>query len=171
MNKQIIIITLLISILFGLVILGMVLQSNDVAKLLDGSEYVTTPPLHLEGYTPPPGPPPSDATLVDTESNIDRQLQSLFAAVIANTSIGATTVEQCRLLPLGHMPCGGPANYHVYSTEGSNEAVLLELSVQHQSLSQQVNQATEIAGVCMITPEPVLSVVDGNCIAVNQLGQ
>lgn len=133
----------------------------------------------LDGYYPPDGPPPGDeeewgddqvppVPEKETESTDDirAKLRVIFAQIEAETALSASVISQCKLLPLGNAPCGGPAFYHVYSSVGSNESKLLELAAEHRTLAQEYNQANEIMGICLITPEPEIKLTDGTCVAV-----
>ncbi len=101
--------------------------------------------------------------VVDTLS----QLQVVAEKIKTNTSLAATRVEDCRSLPMGEAPCGGPSFYHVYSTVGSNVELLEELASEYQRLEKRLNYEEGAGGICVITPEPTLVIVDGNCAALD----
>lgn len=92
-----------------------------------------------------------------------------IAEVAASTRIDALEVEiktrigpavcsvdaDCRALPMGALPCGGPSSFLPYSIRGTDEAALKALSADHQRLSaeQLVGRAT--VGNCLALLEPV----------------
>jgi len=182
MNAKIIITIALVGILVVIGVISFSFSSYQSASsptlepILADQEYPYTPPLDLEGYTPPTGPPPSDDEWEEWENNqatttvpngdgsdILTKLRTIFAQIEAETQLTASNPTQCKLLPLGHSPCGGPGFYHIYSSVGSNESRLLELAIEHRTLAQQYNQANESVGICVITPEPEIEIVNGKC--------
>lgn len=93
------------------------------------------------------------------------------AEVAASTRIDALEIEiktrigpavctvdsDCRALPMGALPCGGPSSFLPYSIRGTDEVALKALSADHQRLSaeQLVGRAT--VGNCLALLEPVAS--------------
>lgn len=132
----------------------------------------STTPEYFEGYTPPTEHPPTDEKLdgISTSTpntlSVRDQLAQIMVEIEAAAHLSATSPDQCRLLPLGHSPCGGPAFYFVYATTNSNDSKLQELSVAHQELAEQLNQTEEVMGICAITPEPQIVIENGNCVAL-----
>lgn len=78
----------------------------------------------------------------------------------------ADEVSQCRIAPLGHKPCGGPASYLVYSVRDLDEATLLAAIAQYTALDQTQHQAAGLVSDCSIVPEPVATLQHGVCVAM-----
>lgn len=184
MSKQLGVIFIFISIAILSAVLGyfisnsytatapgtIVIEQEENGSLINSN--LPTPPPSLEGYTPPTTPPSDEewessqsTTSVPNadDSDILAKLRTIFAQIEAETQLTASNLTQCKLLPLGHSLCGGPGFYHVYSSVGSNEPRLLELATEHRTLAQQFNQTNDLAGICVITPEPEIEIVDGIC--------
>jgi hypothetical protein len=78
----------------------------------------------------------------------------------------ADDVSQCRIAPLGHKPCGGPASYLVYSVRDLDEPALLAAITQYTALDQAQQQAVGLVSDCAIVPEPVAALQNGVCVAL-----
>lgn len=65
--------------------------------------------------------------------------------------------EQCRVIGVGHKPCGGPSGYLAWSTQGT-DAAALQAAVQAQAAAQQrENEASGMRSTCSIVPAPSAS--------------
>lgn len=118
---------------------------------------------HSEHHSPEPAAgltPSPNAAAVPTDTELYQQIRQLTA------NPQADTLAQCRLVPLGHKPCGGPASYLVYSVKNLDEQDLLQKIEQYSRLSQARQQAAGLVSDCAIVPEPVLAIRDGLCVAV-----
>jgi hypothetical protein len=177
MNSKIIITTALVGIVVLIVVISYSFSSyqsalSPIPDQMPVQEFHQTPPLDLEGYMLPSGPPPSDGEWEEEETNstgtdsanIQESLRQIFAEIEKNTQLGATNVSQCKALPLGHSPCGGPSFFHIYSESGSNISRLNELSQQHQALARRMNEENQLDGICVITEPPTITLVDGKCV-------
>ena len=173
-----------IIILLAFLILLMVFGAFMFIQSRGDTDKLSEEELILDGYTPPTGPPPtdeewemffSDDSQLNTErskldesevedSNLQSQLVRLVAEIEAIISTEATTVEQCKLVAMGHAPCGGPGYYLPYAVTGADEANLLDLASRHRDLSQTQNAQSGLMGICVITPVPELVIVDGQCV-------
>lgn len=78
---------------------------------------------------------------------------------------GATCTEsaQCRTLPVGAMPCGGPESYLPYSTSGTDEKALRALGEQYKAERQAANKAGGMMSICRHLPDPGAVCVSGSC--------
>ncbi len=181
MNKNIITTAFLILLTFGLfALVYMSFQLINTSFYSDEMVQMETDDVvvpeetsldSIDDYAPPTEPPPamSDTppesdTVTPSVGGIREELQRIMSEIEGETVTAATQVSECRLLPLGHSPCGGPSFYHVYAILGSNTSRLEALSRQHQTLAAELNQMTEVMGICMITPEPEILVADGSCV-------
>lgn len=77
----------------------------------------------------------------------------------------AGSVAACRVMPLGHKPCGGPAGYVAYSTEASDEGRLRALAERYTDLQRAWNEERGMMSDCAITPEPEPALEGGRCVA------
>jgi hypothetical protein len=62
--------------------------------------------------------------------------------------------SDCRALPMGSRPCGGPAEYRPYSIRGTDEGALERLAAEHQRLSAQLDAQRPVAGACVVLETP-----------------
>jgi len=152
-------------------------QQNTDSVTTGYSEDMNEEVFVPEGYRPPEGPPPTDEewrmmfpedemSPVMESGDRDARIAELEREVDVAINTEATTIGQCRLVAMGHAPCGGPGYYLPYAVPGTDEAILEQLASQHRTLSQERNVANGLAGVCVITPEPELVVVEGQCTAL-----
>jgi hypothetical protein len=72
---------------------------------------------------------------------------------------------QCKLIPFGSKPCGGPWGYLVYSTLKTDESRLKQLVSDFNQLQKKMNEESKISSDCAIAPEPKVEFTDGVCAA------
>lgn len=70
---------------------------------------------------------------------------------------------QCRTLPVGAMPCGGPESYLPYSMSGTDEKALRALGEQYKAERQAANKAGGLMSICRHLPDPGAVCVSGSC--------
>jgi hypothetical protein len=70
---------------------------------------------------------------------------------------------QCKLIPFGSKPCGGPSGYLVYSTLKTDEARLQRLVGEFNQLQKKMNEEGAIMSDCAVAPKPELEFVKGRC--------
>lgn len=76
-----------------------------------------------------------------------------------------TEVNQCRALPVGHKPCGGPSHYLVYSIRDVDEQRLKTLAEQHTAAARAAERPGMVS-TCEIVEPPQLSCEERRCVAV-----
>jgi hypothetical protein len=72
---------------------------------------------------------------------------------------------QCKLIPFGSKPCGGPWGYLVYSTLKTDESRLKQLVSDFNQLQKKMNEERKILSDCAIASQPKLEFTDGVCAA------
>lgn len=90
-----------------------------------------------------------------------RELRALVEKEIGTP--GASEAAQCKLIAFGAKPCGGPAEYLVYSTAKTDEARLKQLVNEFNQLAKKINQEQKILSDCMFVTEPKVGLVGGIC--------
>jgi len=77
----------------------------------------------------------------------------------------ATCTEhgQCRSVPVGATPCGGPQEYLPYSMTRTNEKALLELAARYKAERQAQTSAGGMMGACRYLPDPGAVCSAGAC--------
>jgi len=73
--------------------------------------------------------------------------------------------SQCKLIPFGSKPCGGPLSYLVYSTLRTNESRLKQLVNEYNQLQKKINEERKIASDCALAPVPKVEFAEGLCTA------
>jgi hypothetical protein len=170
----------IVVILLGLLYWSTTAEQLGMTQTTDetiDSEQAFNEQLIRDGYRPPTSQPPplpeADTSVSDgevpvvatTTLNVRERLASIIQQIEINTSLTASSLSDCRLLPLGNAPCGGPAFYHVYSVRSSNTGALETLAAEHRELASTLNQSEEVMGICAVTPEPTLVLANGQCTA------
>ena len=97
----------------------------------------------------------------------DSELQSIEASIVE--LVGEAPAEQassCKTIAFGSKPCGGPWSYLIYSSEYTDEDVLVKLVSRYNELQAKINRETGMMSDCAIAIEPDLELRDGFCQAV-----
>lgn len=80
----------------------------------------------------------------------------------------ATEPAQCKLIGLGHQPCGGPQRYLLYSiATTADEPRLLSLVQQYNDSVSTDNKAEDTTVRCQVISEPVVILINDVCVALN----
>lgn len=95
------------------------------------------------------------------------ELRREVLALIADKS--ADNVQQCLVLPLGHKPCGGPAEYVAVSTKGKDQAALLKKLEAYNQAAEAENLRLGRMSDCAVVPKPQVQLVNGQCTLVNEV--
>ena len=82
-------------------------------------------------------------------------------ALIGNAS--CSDASQCRVLPIGARPCGGPEGYLAYSTSSAPEDQLLALAERHKQERAKVHAESGVLSDCRFMPPPAAVCVAGTC--------
>ena len=73
--------------------------------------------------------------------------------------------SQCRTLPLGEKPCGGPEQWLPYASTQASADQLKAWSAELSAAAKRRNQSSGMAGTCQFTPDPGAACVAGRCVA------
>jgi hypothetical protein len=65
-----------------------------------------------------------------------------------------STDAQCRTVPLGAKPCGGPEAYLPYSTSRNQESSVRDIAGRYSKERAAEHQRRGMAGDCMMVPDP-----------------
>ena len=109
---------------------------------------------------------PDQATPVTVPAADAAETAALFAEIKALVGTAAATEPaQCKKTGFGHKPCGGPAPYLIYSTQGLDEGLLLQKVSRYNQLVQAEQQRLGLVSDCAVVPEPGVALVGGFCVA------
>lgn len=79
----------------------------------------------------------------------------------------ADNVQQCLVLPLGHKPCGGPAEYIAVSIKGKDEGSLLQKISGYNQAVEADNLRKGLMSDCAVVEKPAVQLVNGKCELVS----
>jgi hypothetical protein len=110
----------------------------------------------------PPVPADSADVQADTAS-----LDVLHAEVRVQLGDPTCTITaQCRTIPFGAKPCGGPWSYLVYSAATTDSAQLAGAVDRYTAREHELNRLEERASDCSLVTEPEVMCADGQCVPV-----
>ena len=102
---------------------------------------------------------------VETPQDSDRaRLQAMEEQI--KLLIGDATCEadiECRSVPVGAKPCGGPWTYRIYSTRVTDSGKLLERVAAHRALDAELNRKYGRTSDCSAVSEPAVTCREGRC--------
>jgi len=105
---------------------------------------------------------------VSAEEVLRTRLQELGEEVVRLIGSACDRDEQCRLIALGHKPCGGPAAYRAYSTIDTDVALLETRAHEYNRLAEQYNRETGAVSDCAVVTPPMVTCAGGRCVTVTQ---
>lgn len=116
------------------------------------------------GHEQPPTAQPEATTLTaaQTMDSLRLEIQELVGQA------QASSVDNCRAIPFGAKPCGGPWTYLVFSTEKTDSAGLADLVGRYNAIEARLNREEGRISDCQFVTPPSLRLVDGRCRAAGQ---
>ena len=79
---------------------------------------------------------------------------------------GCTQVAQCKVMPLGSKPCGGPTEFLVYCASSTDEKALEAKAKQASDAEKAKNAKDQMMGICTALSPPKVKLESGQCSAV-----
>ncbi|RTE87492.1 MULTISPECIES: hypothetical protein [Gammaproteobacteria] len=138
-----------------LVMKQMVKQTINLATLLGATLALTACAISSQE-----GPSNMGKPGVVTQDNQENLMSAILNEIGAAK---ASELSQCKVLPVGQRPCGGPARYLAYSTITSDQATLEMLAQRYNALSAELNEQEGLMSTCEVMPEPTVQLVNGQC--------
>jgi hypothetical protein len=105
----------------------------------------------------PESPPPAQGDDKASPAATLAQLRTL----VGNAPCGDDS--QCRSLPLGAKPCGGPEGYLAWSSAHSPEREVLALGQRYQAERRAEAQQRGMVSDCRFQPDPGAACRAGSC--------
>ena len=102
--------------------------------------------------------------------DVDRSMVSMdslrqnILRVLGDSS--CTQASQCRSIPFGSKPCGGPWSYLVYSTNTADYGALADAVAEYNEREKLENEQEGRGSDCRIVSRPALDCVNSKCVAV-----
>jgi len=79
-------------------------------------------------------------------------------------------IAECRSLPFGAKPCGGPWEYLIYSTSSSDSLQIKEKVDEYNEWNRVLNSRYGYVSDCAIVGEPKLLCLNEKCVDGNKIG-
>ena len=93
---------------------------------------------------------------------VEAALAQRIAAEIGTAA--CTRDADCRTLPMGSKPCGGPAGWAAWSATASRGAPLQAMATELAALQQQRQAAEGMMSTCSVVPDPGARCDAGHCV-------
>ena len=90
-----------------------------------------------------------------------KQLHQRLQRLTADKS--CMQAAQCKVLPVGHRPCGGPEQYLVYSSQTTDEKLLAITNARYKKLKQEQQQRLGLRSSCQMLPESMAACQQQQC--------
>lgn len=91
-------------------------------------------------------------------------MEAAVDAVIGEPLCGEAS--ECRAVPFGAKPCGGPWRYKIFNAAAVDTLVLLEMIAEYDAFNEVLNLRYNWSSDCMFVVAPDLDCLDGRCIPV-----
>ena len=72
--------------------------------------------------------------------------------------------NQCKVIPVGARPCGGPEAYMLYSTGQTDEKMLQYTAERYQQLKRKQNDKLGLVSTCQMLMAPMASCQQSQCV-------
>jgi len=79
-------------------------------------------------------------------------------------------ISQCRTLPIGEKPCGGPEQWLPYAITSTSAEQLKAWSAELAAAAKRRNETSGMAGNCRYNPDPGVACVAGRCVVGGSAG-
>lgn len=97
--------------------------------------------------------PPREAAGSDPSIELREQILRVVGSAACRED------RECRALPMGSKPCGGPEGYVAWSTAGTDARLLESLAARYREARQTRNQRLGLMSDCAVVSEPAVRCV------------
>lgn len=121
------------------------------------------PARAVEGRPATTAVPPSAAVPADATAALRDEILRLVGTAPCRDD------SQCRALPIGNKPCGGPEGYVAWSTAATDGRALEAAAARYKLTREQRNRELGLMSDCAVVPEPAvrcMPVPAGRCETV-----
>jgi hypothetical protein len=109
-------------------------------------------------------PVPADSAEVQADKASLDVLRAEVRAQLGDPT--CTETAQCRTIPFGAKPCGGPWSYLVYSVATTDSALLAGAVDRYTAREHELNRLEGRVSDCALVTEPGVMCADGQCVPV-----
>jgi len=116
------------------------------------------------------------ATVLSCDGNFNESVdQGILAAMKSDVLLlvgeaGCSEIGECRALPFGAKPCGGPWEYLIYSSTDTITLKIEEKVNAYNEWNRVLNSRYGYISDCGIAEEPQLLCSNGKCVDGNKTG-
>jgi hypothetical protein len=71
--------------------------------------------------------------------------------------------DNCKVVGIGDLPCGGPSWYVIYSLSNTDEKQLMTKVNEYTELQKAYNLKNDFVGTCIVLPIPTVDCKNGVC--------
>lgn len=71
--------------------------------------------------------------------------------------------DNCRVVGMGNLPCGGPSSYVIYSLSNTDEKQLMIKVNEYTELQKAYNLKNNVVGICIALVIPTVDCKNGVC--------
>ncbi|NHZ93735.1 hypothetical protein F2P45_32760 [Massilia sp. CCM 8733] len=110
----------------------------------------------------PARPAPAPVGAGDTASSLGARITAEIGDAACDNA------SQCRTLPVGAKPCGGPAGFLPWSTKRSNGELLAKLAAEQAAEERKHNEKSGMMSTCMVEQDPGATCTAGKCVLMQR---
>lgn len=130
-------------------------ESKDVASALFGSLKTAAKDVALQT---------AGQMATDQIQQSTAQWREQLDSLIEDKS--CDTQQQCKVVGVGHLPCGGPSIYLVYSTKNAGGKQVQSVANLITEQERKLHQELGTMGICKATPQIQAQCVNNQCVEV-----
>lgn len=130
-------------------------ESKDVASALFGSLKTAAKDVALQT---------AGQMATDQIQQSTAQWREQLDSLIEDKS--CDTQQQCKVVGVGHLPCGGPSIYLVYSTKNAGGKQVQSVANLITEQERKLHQELGTMGICKATPQIQAQCVNNRCVEV-----
>lgn len=107
-------------------------------------------------------PVPKPAAASDSAASLGERITAEIGDAACDNA------SQCRTLPVGSKPCGGPAGFLPWSTKRSDGELLARLAAEQAAEERKQNEKGGMMSNCMMEQDPGATCTAGKCVLMQR---
>lgn len=113
--------------------------------------------------------PPSSAVSKDSQPVVLRSLTELQDQLktLSESDLSCNTASDCKLIPAGTAPCGGP-DYFLVTSANNEQMQSLESLAQEYSYQDKIQTRPDLVGICAMRVPEIAQCVSHVCIKAEE---
>lgn len=107
-----------------------------------------------------------------SNNNVERsrdleRLEIMKNEILEMVKIKCKGDSDCKFVPFGSKPCGGPWEFLIYSASSSDENLLLQIVEEYNELEEKINKKHNRISDCSTPAKPELKCESSQCTEIN----